>query len=58
MQCVLNDGVVSTDVRTVSCFVRKVVYKRTGPRFDPWGTPAVTECLGENEEPTRTDIDR
>ena len=61
MQCVLNNGVVSIDVRTVSCFVRKVVYnikhkKRTGPRCDPWGTPAVTECFAEDEEPTRTDI--
>ena len=51
MQCVLNNGVISIDVRTVSCFVRKVVYKaqkkKTGPRCDPWGTPAVTECFAE-----------
>ena len=30
--------------------------KRTGPRCDPWGTPDVTECFAEDEEPTRTDI--
>ena len=60
MQCVLNNGVVGIDVRTVPCVVKVLckAQKRTGPRCDPWGTPAVTECFAEDEEPTRTDIDR
>ena len=34
------------------------IEKSTGPRTEPWGTPQMDEVTGDEEKPTRTELDR
>ena len=36
------------------CILKRIL----GPRTEPWGTPQMDGVTGDEEEPTRTELDR